>query len=341
MSTFNTPQTTLVAAFDSDTKAQAAIQELERAGVKSDQIHVHSNRETQGTKQSVHEGGFTGWFKNLFGAEDEDRAYFDRAYQSGDTIIAVDTTDDRIETLADRLDRFDPVDLQESQPAAANTAGTANNESSAIPVVDENLAVGKRTYQRGGVRVYSRVVETPVQESVKLRDEQAYVTRTPVDRPAASGDIRSGEQVIEVQEFAEEPVVEKRARVVEEVKVGKNVSERTETVRDTVRHTEVEVESLDQGDSSLSQSTGATAPDSEFRRHFEQNYASAGGRYEDYGPAYSYGYTSAGDPQYRNRQFNEIEPDLRAGYERRHPNSSWEKIKNSVRYGWDRMTGKA
>jgi uncharacterized protein (TIGR02271 family) len=341
MSTSNTPHTTLVAAFNSDTNAQAAIQELERAGVRSDQIHIHSNRETGGTKQNVHEGGFTGWIKNLFGAEDEDRAYYDRAYQSGNTIVAVDTTEDRIESLAERLDQFHPVELQESQGSTAGTkTGTGKNESSAIPVVDENLAVGKRTYQRGGVRVYSHVVETPVQENVKLRDEQAYVTRTPVDRPAASGDIRSGEQAVEVKEFSEEPVVEKRARVVEEVKVGKNVSERTETVRDTVRHTEVDVQPLGEGDTS-SQSSATTPADSEFRRHFAQNYASAGSRYEDYGPAYAYGYTSAGDPQYRNRPFNEVESDLRASYERRYPNSSWEKIKNSVRYGWDRMTGKA
>ena len=87
--------------------------------------------------------------------------------------------------------------------------------------------MGKRSYQRGGVRVYSHTVDTPVEEKVRLRDERVYVDRQPVDRPVTDADLRGEqEKVIEVKEFAEEPVVEKRARVVEEVRVGKNVSER-------------------------------------------------------------------------------------------------------------------
>jgi stress response protein YsnF len=49
---------------------------------------------------------------------------------------------------------------------------------------------------------------------------------------------------IEVRETAEQAVVSKDARVVEEVTVAKDVKERTETIRDTVRHTVVEVEQL-------------------------------------------------------------------------------------------------
>jgi len=41
---------------------------------------------------------------------------------------------------------------------------------------------------------------------------------------------------------AEEAVVGKEARVVEEVVIGKNVTEREETIRDTVKRTDVEVE---------------------------------------------------------------------------------------------------
>ena len=48
-----------------------------------------------------------------------------------------------------------------------------------------------------------------------------------------------------VTKHAEVPVVAKEARIVEEVVVGKNVSERTETVRDTVKRTDVEVEETD------------------------------------------------------------------------------------------------
>jgi len=50
---------------------------------------------------------------------------------------------------------------------------------------------------------------------------------------------------MEVREKSEEAVVQKQARVVEEVRVGKEVNERTETVRDTVRRTDVQVEETD------------------------------------------------------------------------------------------------
>ena len=54
----------------------------------------------------------------------------------------------------------------------------------AIPIVEEQLRVGKRQVAGGRVRVRSYVVETPVQEQVTLRDETVRVERRPVDRPA-------------------------------------------------------------------------------------------------------------------------------------------------------------
>ena len=109
--------------------------------------------------------------------------------------------------------------------------------------MEEELQVGKRQVERGGVRVRSRVIERPVEEVVRLREERVRVERRPVNRPVTEADLRAfREGTIEVIEQAEEPVVSKQARVIEEVAVGKDVAERTETVRDTVRRTEVDVE---------------------------------------------------------------------------------------------------
>lgn len=120
-----------------------------------------------------------------------------------------------------------------------------------IPIIEENLEVGKRTVQTGGVRVRSRIVERPVEEELRLRQERVYVQRNPVDRRASDADFtgfKEGE--IEVTEHAEVPVVNKEARVVEEVSLGKDVDERTETVRDTVRKTEVDIDNLENKSSS-------------------------------------------------------------------------------------------
>ena len=66
-----------------------------------------------------------------------------------------------------------------------------------------------------------------------------------MDRAATGADMAFREGTIEVTETSEVPVVAKEARVVEEVVVGKTATDRTETVRDTVRRTDVEVEDLD------------------------------------------------------------------------------------------------
>ena len=122
----------------------------------------------------------------------------------------------------------------------------SHEEATKIPVVEEQLNVGKREVQRGGVRIFTRTTERPVEESVTLREEHARVERHPVDRPATEAELGNAfeEKSVELRETAEEPVVAKTARVVEEVDVDKEVSTRTETVRDTVRRRDVEVEDL-------------------------------------------------------------------------------------------------
>ena len=118
-----------------------------------------------------------------------------------------------------------------------------------IKVIEENLEVGKREVERGGVRVRSRIIERPVEESLRLREERVHVQRNPVNRPATAADLNAFQEgSIELVEHAEVPVVSKTANVVEEISVGKEVNERVETIRDTVRSTDVEVENLTPSD---------------------------------------------------------------------------------------------
>jgi len=140
-------------------------------------------------------------------------------------------------------DRTSGAPTSTSSGVAAGTAGRGQEE--VIPVYEEQLRVGKREVGRGSVRVRSYVVEQPVQEQVHLREERVHVERRPVDRPA---DMVAGnaepfrERTIEVTATAEEAVVAKEARVKEDIVVGKDTEERTETVSDTVRRTEVEID---------------------------------------------------------------------------------------------------
>src|SRR4051812_40990125 len=93
----------------------------------------------------------------------------------------------------------------------------------------------------GSPRVYT--VERPVQEGVSLREERVAVERRPVDRPASGmpGEAFQ-ERTVDVTTHSEEPVITRDARVKEEIVVRKEADQHTETVRDNVRRTEVEVE---------------------------------------------------------------------------------------------------
>jgi uncharacterized protein (TIGR02271 family) len=245
---------------------------------------------------------------------------------------------------------------QSSQGSMASQQGSAmggsqqlaTGETAAIPVIEEQLQVGKREVQRGGVRVYQRLVETPVTETVNLREEHVNVERRPVDQPASTADLAAfQEKSIELRETGEEVVVQKTARVVEEVVIGKEVTQTQQQVNDTVRHTEVDIEQLG---ATTGGTTGATMgsttgtgmadDDTYYRNHFNSNLASSGGRYEDYAPAYGYGSTMASNEQYRGRNWDDVEPSLRSDWEARNAGSSgstWEKMKAAVRHGWDKI----
>jgi uncharacterized protein (TIGR02271 family) len=145
--------------------------------------------------------------------------------------------------MAGETDRLSSGRMDASDDALIDEdLGRTTGDEGIIPLVQEELVVGKRMVDHGTVRVRSYVVEQPVERQVDLRQETITVERrqpvTGTDAPAGA----IAERVIEVTQRAEEPVVEKRARVTEEVVVRREDSSRTETVHDTVRGTEVEVE---------------------------------------------------------------------------------------------------
>ncbi len=356
-------QSTVVAVFRNLSDAQAAANELETNGFSEDEIYIGSSDQARSSeysseyKEGSHEGGIAGWFKRVFGGDEEsDRDYYQNAVSSGNVLLSVDTNESNVDTAADILNRYSPVDVQRGNEASTSSQGTASvgtkaskagqtaidttGTSKSIPVVEEELRVGKRAVLRGGVRVYSRVIETPVEETVNLQEERVKVDRQKVNRPVSSSDLGTGrDEVIEVKEYAEEPVVSKEARVVEEVRVSKEATQKTQKVKDTVRRTEVNVENLgNQGATNMSTQGNI---DDDFRSDFTRNYGSTGVSYDTYAPAYRYGYDMASDPRYQGRNFSEVEQDLRSDYGRGYPNSTWEKMKDSIRYGWDKVTGKS
>jgi hypothetical protein len=158
-----------------------------------------------------------------------------------------------------------------------------------------------------------------------------------VDRPAEEADLAAfKEEMIEVTETTEEPVMRKQARVVEEVVVSKEVEQHTETIRDSVRQTKVEVEPIGREHSDV---RSFSEYEHDFRTHATTTFASQGQTYEHWAPAYRYGYDLTADPRYRNRDWPAIETDARRDWEQQH-RGTWEQMKDAIRYAWDKARGR-
>lgn len=135
-------------------------------------------------------------------------------------------------------------DYDRDRTSAIGMKGGTTGGEQHIDVVEEELVVGKREVERGGVLVRSYVTERPVHEQVRLRDETVRVERRPVNRDINDVGDAFQERTIEMTETDEEAVVGKKARVVEEVVVSKTAEERVEDINETVRRTDVDVDDL-------------------------------------------------------------------------------------------------
>lgn len=361
---------TVIGLFDTRSDADSAVQDLLSNGFPRAQIRVMPSNEhgvesahssTPAPSAAPHEEGFMAHVRHFFAelgfTEEQSPAQASTATVSNTgyttksgaegTMVAVAADDDRAERAADILDEHGAVDIDErmaqAQPMAAPTQATAQKSptptaSSApagsevrLPVIEEELQVGKRMIKRGGVRIYSHAIETPVEEQVQLREEHVDVARRPVDRPVSDADLQAfKEGTIEITESAEEPIVAKQAHVVEEVVVSKQASQHTETIRDTVRGTQVEVEPL-----SPEQEREFAAYDTDFRNYYQSAYSSKGVSYDQLMPAYRYGYHLGLNPRYRGSDWTQAEPQLRQDWEQ-HNYGPWDRYKDAVHYAWDR-----
>jgi uncharacterized protein (TIGR02271 family) len=321
----------LVAFYQSRDTAERVRDELLAADFDRDDVKVYTStgKETG--------GGFWDSLKETFGfIDDEDKALYAEAARRGSSAVAV-SLDDADGPPAQRavqiIQRYKPLDLDQQalqwrregwagsqQPTTATTGQTQQRQTTAknltqgqeaIPVVQEELRVGKRRVEGGGVRIHTRVTEKPVEEQVRLREERVKVERRPVDRPLTAADRPFQERSVEATEMREEAVIEKTPRVVEEVRVSKEANERTQTVRDTVRRTDVQVE----------QTGGQPGHTTEFVDTFATQLA--------------------GDARFRNRDWNTVEPEARKSFEQRYPGNKWDQFKDAVHRTWDRARSKA
>lgn len=240
--------TTLVCLFHHKDRAQSAIQDLNQAGVPQSAITLIGGINAPADALDKSELA-------SLGMPNKDYDHLKNGIREGGLVVAVSAPESRAGTIESIFEKHSAGKIDEAvktnQDAVAAAplavpavAATTMTGETAIPIVEEEMVIGKRAVDQGGVRVYRHITETPVEEAVNLREEHVTLERRPVDRAVTDADGAFHNQTIELTETAEEAVVSKNARVVEEVVVGKAVTEHNETIHDTVRKTEVEIEEI-------------------------------------------------------------------------------------------------
>jgi stress response protein YsnF len=167
----------------------------------------------------------------------EDAREFAEAAGKGKTLVAARVPEEKLERAVAIMERFETYQDRGSQGAGAE----------AVQVVEEELSVGKRKVASGGVRITTSVSERPVKETVRLREEHVGAERRSADRVLSAEEAEAAfeEKTVEMMGTREKAEVRKEARVVGEVALTKETKERQQTVTDTVRRTDVEVEEIE------------------------------------------------------------------------------------------------
>jgi stress response protein YsnF len=361
---------TLVGLYDTFDAANKVVDTLVKNDFRRHDISLatHNGDGHQADFTYAEKGAVTGVRQGLvtqltdLGVPEDEAGLYAEGVRRGCSLVVVKSSDAQSDLGLEIMDRYYPLDINDrvdqwrregwnrfDATAAPYTDAEVNRErqyygkgataakedETTIPVVEEEVTIGKRQVERGRVHIHTYTEERPVEKSVQLREERVKVDRRPVDRPATEADLSGArDETIEITETAEEPVVSKRARVVEEVTVRKDVDEHTETVRETERRRDVKVEQ--EGASPATDRHGFETYDADFRKHHASTFANSGMAYADYEPAYRYGYTLSSDPRYRSHKWPKLEAEARQEWEARHGNT-WQQFRDAIYYAWNKQ----
>lgn len=293
---------TLYRVFDSSDQATRAYDELTLAGFPADQISILCGSSDGQTMANLYAIDVAGGGQMAANAPMRDRLASDSDVRGALTWCGVPTTD--LDACAQALQNgaaFEAVIVEDTQADDAR-AILERGEEVVVPLIQEDLTVGTREVEAGGVRVTSHVREFPVEKQVTIHEERVTVERRPVDRPIDEIEPAAlRDQDLEVRGITEEPVIRKRARVTEEIRLHKDRSETLQNVDDTVRHTELAMTDLP-----AEQDLSAPA----YALGEELRYRSTGG------------------------DFAAIEAEAKAAWENNRP-GTWDRARDAVRAGFE------
>jgi uncharacterized protein (TIGR02271 family) len=264
---------TLVAVYDTTAHAEAAVKALKAAGFAESDISVFDSARLKAGRATMAAGAKEpGLWQRLFGTDvyEHEANIYGETVQEGGALISVRVPPNEVAHARAVLDIHLPVDVHDravtagvAPPAhvdtiekkldavplaAVQTVAVSPKLAAAQPDVlrlaEEQLQVGRQIAEAGRTRIRRFVIEKEAAADVTLHEEHAEVLRKAIADPKYVGEIDWADGTIEVIETAEHAIVNKTARIVEEVGLRKVGSDHVETIRDKIRRQQVEIERI-------------------------------------------------------------------------------------------------
>jgi len=252
-----TTQETIVAVFDNHDQAEAAIHELNNAGITSDRIRFAGSEAPKegflGTIKSLFTGQKTGAYDDLISLDvpPADARYYQQEYEAKHSILAVmsDGQKKEITNLLARNGGYGTGRRVMGQTASAGTMGQTADTAQTTNVADqqhiklreEQLRVQKQSVETGEARLQKEVVAEQQSMNVPITHEEVYIERHAGSGLPDNEPIREG-QTYRIPVHEEQITVEKQPIVREELVLGKRKVQENKRIADTVRKEEAHIE---------------------------------------------------------------------------------------------------
>jgi uncharacterized protein (TIGR02271 family) len=254
--------------------------------------------------------------------------------RQGGTIITANVADSEVARAAEIMSGYNMINIKkratELQKARTDLKLSDPAKSdNVLEVIEEELQVGKEKVERGRMRIYNVVSEREVKKDIGLKDETLRVQRRPVSRAVQINPDLFKERSFEMVEMDEIAKVGKTARVVEEVSLGKEVADKGETIKETLRRQDVQIEEIPAA-------RLFKEYDTDFRKFYSTNLANSGASYENLLPAFHYGYDLAVREPFRSSPWSAVEADSRKIWEEKNP-GTWDQNKAVIKYAWEKV----
>lgn len=272
----NMARETIVTMFSNISLAEGAKRNLIKAGFLDDDIDIISGERL---RTEGHEARHPGFWQRLFGntLEEDQAEVYEDAMRTGGVVLSLRADEDELPRALGILDAheeltersaalpddyapddgltapasgtlqengaIDPLHTDSAHRGTARTALTGDeSDEDVLRLAEERLEVGKRLVSEGSTRVRRYTVTDRVSENVSLHEQHAEIFRRPVNETGSPDQVDWSEKTVEVEETHEQPVVNKTAQIIEEVVLRKEASDRVETINDSVRRQEVDID---------------------------------------------------------------------------------------------------